>query len=104
MTCTECERLLQRGRNSTDPIHCRQCHQTWTGNEAQHCVKCHQTFVGIRAADEHRYHKQANGTLQDQCWNVSSRAPWRESRPGVWTNEPQMTEAQKDAFSARRRQ
>ena len=50
MSCELCADRLINGRASGDPVHCRTCHATWGGNEAQHCVVCHKTFTGIGAA------------------------------------------------------
>lgn len=90
MDCDACTDRLTRGRKGTDPIHCRTCHQTWTGNEAQHCVICHMTFNGIVPADHHRNHrvKDAAGKARyiQRCIDPSVTDGWREVRPGVWTD------------------
>lgn len=86
MTCATCDWRLVNGRASTDPIHCRTCHATWTGNEAQHCTRCHHTFVGIGAAEAHRYRRLSDGRNEDRCIDPAVTDGWREKRPGVWTN------------------
>jgi len=79
MDCETCVRRLTSGRSHlTDPVHCRRCHLTWTGNEAQHCVVCHRTFATITAADAHR-----RGV---EHIDPAVTEGWREKRPGVWTN------------------
>lgn len=58
LACDTCLDLRANGRRSTGgPIHCRDCHQTWTGNEAQHCTRCHTTFATIADADGHHHQK-----------------------------------------------
>lgn len=87
MSCDLCAERQAKGRPDRDPrIHCRRCHATWTGVEAQHCVKCHHTFVGITAADEHRYRRLPGNLTEDRCIDPATADGWREKRPGVWTN------------------
>src|SRR4051794_37479940 len=84
--CPDCARLRKRGRNDRDPIHCRSCHRTWSGVEAQHCVRCHMTFSSITAADHHRYRRLPNGATDDCCIDPPATEGWRELRRGVWTD------------------
>jgi hypothetical protein len=85
---TECQTCTDRkanGRPSGAPIHCRHCHATWTGNEAQHCVRCHHTFSSSSGADTHRYRRLVAGGTEDRCIDPAVER-WRQMRPGVWTN------------------
>lgn len=86
MDCDTCQHRLTHGRADRDPIHCRTCHSTWTGNEAQHCVRCHHTFSAVSSADAHRYRRLTGGTFEDRCIDPAITDGWREKRPGVWTN------------------
>lgn len=83
--CRLCARLATQGRGNVDRIHCRKCHGTWTGVEAQHCVRCHHTFANITAADSHRYYRE-DKTYVDRCVDPAITPGWRERRPGVWTD------------------
>lgn len=93
-SCEICAHLRAYGKTNTPgEIHCRHCHGSWSGVEAQHCVTCHRTFVNIRAADAHR------GLVTDgrrkyrdgPCIAVEGVDGWREKRPGVWTNSREWT-------------
>lgn len=86
MDCDTCTTLIAQGRTESGPVHCRRCHSTWTGNEAQHCTRCHTTFSSISAADSHRYRKLPDGVSEDRCVAPDPADGWREKRPGVWTN------------------
>lgn len=86
MDCNTCEHLRTHGRQNGGAIHCRECHQTWTGNDAQHCKRCHRTFSAISAADAHRYRRLPDGTTEDRCVDPAVTDGWREKRPGVWTD------------------
>lgn len=88
IACDTCADRRLNGRKDGAPIHCGDCHQTWTGNEAQHCTKCHRTFSTIAVADAHRFYK-VDGVVVDRCIDPSVTEGWREKRPGVWTNSEQ---------------
>ena len=83
-SCSTCAHIKARGRNLRDPVHCRDCHQTWTGNQAPHCLGCHRTFTSGHASDKHRWTKKQNG----ECLDVTADPNWYERRPGVWTPRP----------------
>lgn len=88
MTCETCDDRLVHGRKDGSPIHCRTCHLTWTGNEAQHCVVCHRTFNGLAPADKHRYHRMSDKRVMDRCDNPEITPGWRQVRPNVWSDAP----------------
>ena len=85
-SCTICDHQRAYGRGDRDPIHCRDCHRSWSGVEAQHALCCHLTFTTADAADDHR--------RADHC-DPAATPGWRERRPGVWTNAEPMDKAAK---------
>jgi len=93
LECNECKVLFEFGRAKTsDPIHCIECHLTWTGNEAQHCVGCHRTFTNIGVADMHR-----RPTWDDHI-DPATTPGWRELRRNVWTNAKPLSKEALERF------